>query len=91
MARTKVFCWQSGLIEFGTRVPEGAIAIAEGEKLQLRRVVYAIARHSYDGTEMLVPGIPEAPNSDEKLSALALFSRRISDSLDKSFAKMAMR
>lgn len=72
---TRAFCYASGLIEFGKRVPKGAIVIARGPEKELREFIDGKARHGYrtrviggrrtkvPGTEhLLVPGIPEAPN-----------------------------
>ena len=71
----RAYCYASGLIEFGRRIPAGAIVIARGPEKQLRDFIDGKARHGYrsryvggrltkvPGTEhLLVPGIPEAPN-----------------------------
>ena len=69
----KAYCWASGLIEFGPRVPKGALLIASGSAKALRVYIEGVARHGYKsrwvkgrltkvpGTEpLLVPGVPEA-------------------------------
>jgi hypothetical protein len=71
----RAYCYASGLIEFGKRVPKGAIIIARGPEKELRDFIDGKARHGYrtrviggrrtkvPGTEhLLVPGIPEADN-----------------------------
>lgn len=56
------YCWASGLIEFGSTLPKGAIFIAAGPKATLRNVIAARARHGYGRSkgQLLVPGVPEA-------------------------------
>ena len=64
------WCWATGVIEFGEKVPGGAIAIAQGPKAFLRGVVDVVARHSYTGGELLVPGVPEADDQSVASDAL---------------------
>lgn len=64
------YCWASGQIEFGTRIPEGALPIARGPARKVRDFVEAVARHAYEGETLLVPGIPEAPDQSAALTAL---------------------
>ncbi len=79
----RAYCYPSGLIEFGNRIPKGSIIIARGPEKELRDFIAAKARHGYltrrpsgrpakiPGTEnLLVPGLPEAPNQHEALNAL---------------------
>jgi hypothetical protein len=71
----RAYCYASGLIEFGKKIPAGTRVIARGPEKDLRDFIDGIARHGYrtrfvggrrtkvPGTEyLLVPGIPEAPN-----------------------------
>jgi len=62
----KAYCWASGLIQFGPRTPPGAIQIASGREYDLRRVMDVVARHGYGESKgcLLVPGVPEAPESE---------------------------
>lgn len=62
----KAYCYASGLIEFGALTPPGAIQIASGREATLRRVIGVLARHGYGASEgcLLVPGVPEAPESE---------------------------
>ena len=66
------YCWQSGLIEFGDVVPDGAIQIASGPKCYLKARVEVVARHGIGASErkLLVPGIPESETPREALKAL---------------------
>lgn len=79
----RAYCFASGLIEFGNRVPKGAIAFAHGPESILVDLVKSRARHGYqtrviDGRPtkipgsdtLLVPGIPEAPDQSAALDAL---------------------
>lgn len=69
------WCWATGLIETGEAMPankddgSGAILIAKGPKSKLLMVLSGVVRFSYQG-EMLVPGIPEADDSDARVDAL---------------------
>lgn len=62
----KAYCYASGLIQFGTRLPPGAIQIASGKEADLRRVIGVLARHGKGESTgcLLVPGVPEAPESE---------------------------
>lgn len=57
---TVAYCWATGVIEFGSEVPDGAIQIAEGPKAHLQAAVSVAARHGHADGVLLVPGIPEA-------------------------------
>lgn len=78
------YAWRSGLIEFGSVVPEGAIEVAQSMDIKgLRDAVTVCARHGYDG-QLLVPGVPEASDGDQATDALCAwlnwsdFERRLS-------------
>lgn len=79
----RAYCYPSGLIEFGARIPPGTLVIARGPEQELRSFISGQARHGYKtrlerggrvkipGTEqLLVPGVPEAPNQHVALSKL---------------------
>lgn len=66
----RAYCWASGQIEFGARIPEGALPIARGRARKVRAFIEGVARHAYDGETLLVPGIPEAPDQSVALDAL---------------------
>jgi hypothetical protein len=68
------YCWRGGQIEIGRRRPSGAMPLARGDARILRRVLSACARHAYDGTTLLVPGVPEAANDTDALEAVKRFS-----------------
>jgi len=68
------WCWQSGLIEIGEadqELPDGAIQIASGPKVELKLVLDVLARHGYGSAagKLIVPGIPEADEA-AKIDAL---------------------
>jgi hypothetical protein len=69
----KAYCYRSGLIRIGKRLPKGAIQILEGSDEHVRAVIQATARLAYDGITWLVPGIPEAPSEREARRALDLY------------------
>lgn len=66
------YCWATGLIEFGRTMPEGTIEVARGGAKKLREVVEVLARHGKGkgAGQLLVPGVPEAGNQQEKGDAL---------------------
>lgn len=79
----RAYCYASGLIEFGNRIPKGGLVIARGPEKQLRDFIEVKARHGYrtkvingrptkirGSDTLLVPGVPEAPNQVVGLSAL---------------------
>ncbi|MEA4837357.1 MAG: host nuclease inhibitor protein [Rhodospirillaceae bacterium] len=70
MADLHAYCWATGKIEFGYRVPEGALTIASGPESTLKREIEVKARHAYDSDVLLVPGVPEADNQYAAMTAL---------------------
>jgi hypothetical protein len=65
------WCWQSGLIEIGRELPEGALMVATGRHRDLERILEVLARHGkgkLKGT-LLVPGVPES-HGNKKVDAL---------------------
>lgn len=84
------YCYASGLIEFGAKLPDGALPIAHGPAKALREFIEAKARHGYKsekiygrltkiaGTDcLLVPGVPEAPNQTDAVDSLMAWQRWI--------------
>lgn len=71
------YCYASGLIEFGRKVPDGALEITRGPAKTVRNLMIATARHGYGRSagKLLVPGVPEAPNQSAGLDALLAFRR----------------
>lgn len=62
----KAYCYASGLIQFGSTTPPGAIQIASGREAALRRVIGVLARHGKGESTgcLLGIGVPEAPDSE---------------------------
>jgi len=86
----RAYCYSSGLIEFGARIPAGATVIARGPEKDLREFIATKARHGYlkskfggrragvsGGEHLLVPGIPEAENQAVALGALHAWAKWI--------------
>jgi hypothetical protein len=67
------YCYRSGQIRFGRKVPEGAIQVAKGPAKPLRNLIRCVSRQAYDGTTLLVPGIPEAETESQAEDALRRF------------------
>jgi hypothetical protein len=78
----KAYAWRTGRIEFGNRVPAGALPIAEGAEDFLKGVVNALARQSYIGTP-LAPGVPEAVDDDAAVDALLKFNEAVAERIQK--------
>lgn len=76
MALYRAYCWRGGIIEFGPRIPDGALPIDRGTERSVRRRVEPLARRGYDG-RLLVPGIPEAAGDVEALEAYQRFEALI--------------
>lgn len=74
----KAYCYRSGQIEFGKKLPPGTLPIASSRSAKkLREIVSVNARHGYDGETLLVSGIPEARNDDEAFDAYRHFKELI--------------
>jgi len=73
--------YANGVIAFAGKLPGKALPIASGDSKKLRDAVVALARLAYDGKTLLVPGIPEAANEDEKILALERFCARVREAL----------
>lgn len=84
------FCWRDGRIEFGRRSPRNALPLATGPLRRLRGIVCAKARHAYDGSTLLVPGVPEAETDTDALSAAVDFSKRLKSALNVPLAGGAL-
>jgi hypothetical protein len=67
----RAFCYRSGEIEFGTKIPGGAMPLGVSRRsTKLREIVGVLARRAYDGQTLLVPGVPEADDDDMALDAV---------------------
>ncbi|MBB4018207.1 hypothetical protein GGR16_003241 [Chelatococcus caeni] len=78
MARSfYAYAWRTGVIEFGPRIPEGALPVDRGGEQSVRRRVSIAARHAYDGKTLLVPGIPEATTDVQAYEAWKSFKEQI--------------
>ncbi|MGF3028007.1 hypothetical protein ACQVP2_35100 [Methylobacterium aquaticum] len=78
-----VYCSRDGVIGIGRRAPRGTLSLVSAPGRRLRRIVEVVARHAYDGTTLLVPGIPEAATDLQALEAARSFeaqvTRRLAD------------
>jgi hypothetical protein len=71
------YCYASGQIEIGRRVPKGALSLRlRGPRKKLEDFLAGCARLAYDNDTWLVPGVPEAPNQKVALDALFRFCER---------------
>ncbi len=77
------YCDRSGTIGFcRATCPDGTLPIAShAHDALLRGAIAAVARHSYDNNTLLVPGLPEASDSEAALDALIAFSARVRERL----------
>lgn len=75
---TTAYCFVSGHIGFGACVPEGAFGLAEGDDKTVRDIVSVNARLSrVDNETLFVPGVPEAANPRESITAVAQFIQQL--------------
>jgi hypothetical protein len=92
----RAYCYATGLIDFGRRIPAGALIIARGPDKELRDFIEVNARHGYrtrkvngrptkvPGSDtLLVPGIPEAANQHLALDALHAWMKWIATKAPK--------
>lgn len=88
----KAFAYASGLIEFAEDVPQGAQLIASGRAKPLRDFIEGMARHGYHtenvngrptkipgSDHLLVPNVPEASGSVDKIDALSVWLDRLKE------------
>lgn len=77
-AITLAYCYASGQIGFGKIRAKGTLPIMRGPNKFVRDTVSAHARHAYEGDTLLVPGLPEADDTeDARLDALDAFLKRL--------------
>jgi len=77
--RAFVICWRSGVLEIVDHAPvKGALTLYGGEdRERLEQAVWAVARLAYDGKTLLCPGVPEAPDGQAALDAVAAFTKQL--------------
>jgi hypothetical protein len=75
---TVACCYASGHIGFFPEVPIGleALPICEGPDAAVKKFISGVARHSRDGSDLFVPGVPENRGEwgDQDLALNALFA-----------------
>ncbi|MEL7112615.1 MAG: host nuclease inhibitor protein [Pseudomonadota bacterium] len=65
------YCWRTGLIEFGSVLPDGALEITSASQHDRVTVIDRVAvraRHGWDNS-LFVPGVPEATSDAEAFAA----------------------
>lgn len=77
----RALAYSSGVICFARSNKPNALPITSGPAKKLRDAVSGLARRAYDGKTLLVPGLPEAKNWDERCAALTRFQLRVEKSL----------
>lgn len=70
----KVYCMRSGQLEVSTRLPKGALHIADIFEVEHLAAVDVCARHDRTSAQLLVPGLPEAGNDQEAHHAVIMFA-----------------
>lgn len=67
----KAYVYRSGLIGFADHIPRGTIPLLNQDGRSFTRdEIEGAARRSYDGKDLLVPGVPEAKTDQEAMRAL---------------------
>lgn len=89
MEYTYAYCWRSGVVRFGRRVPGGALEILRAPKgsRTLKKAVRPWCRLAYDNKTLLVPGVPEAADENAALDAVLKFAKRTEEYMDRLEAK----
>lgn len=77
------YCYASGQIRVGKKVPKGALPITSGPEKPLRKLIHATATLAYDNKTWLVPGIRLVPTEKEKLDALYAYIDWIEPQIEK--------
>ena len=72
------YCYATGRIEFGSRLPKGALPIARGRERKVRARIASITRCGHDG-DPRVPGVPEAANQAVAVEALERFTTALAN------------
>lgn len=83
MQQTKAFCWRSGLIQFGRRVPDGALLIAAGPRKIVRDIVEVNATLGYDNKTLRAGNVASANDDEAAYQALVEFRDRIEAQVQK--------
>lgn len=79
----KAFVLRSGLVQFGYEVPENALEVGDGPDNLLIQIVTFLARHTYNGEELICPDVPEARNEAAAFNAVLEFKDQIKKQLVK--------
>lgn len=71
----------NGVIVFARKCPRDALPITSFPAPALRKAVSALARHAYDGKTLLVPGLPEAADWQQRVAAITRFKASVEEHL----------
>ena len=81
-----------GVIHIGRRTATGAVAILKAEdEGTLRAVIEPAARHAYDGKTLLAPGVAEADDQEQGMTALIKWRDWIFKGLPIDFGQVLPR
>lgn len=83
MAKITAFCWGTGLIQFGSEVPQGAHLIAAGPERALRKIISVLAVHGWDKPSLRVGDVAMATTPGEVAEGLKKFSERVTMCLER--------
>jgi hypothetical protein len=64
------YCWQSGQIEIGRELPQGALPLLTGTRKHLENRIESTATLAYDNKTWLVPGVRSAEKAEDKVQAV---------------------
>lgn len=71
--QVSAYCFASGEIQLGKRVPGGAVVLVTGPRSELKREIDVVARLAYDNQTQLVPGLPESRSVESAIKAVVAF------------------
>lgn len=76
-----IICARDGSARVARREEARCLTLARGKRRNLEKLLLGQARHAYDGTTLLVPGIPEADCEEAALQAAIAFGGRLTRAL----------
>lgn len=75
MAKAFAYCWASGLTCVGTKAPDGAIVIAEGNEFALGKEIYPLLVKPTTRDGLYIAGVMAARNQREGVDKLIAFCK----------------
>ncbi len=75
------YCWATGEIGIGKRMPNGALPLAVGEGIALEEAVNCLSTLAHDNKTRLIPGFFTSGNRD-KIEIVFEFAERLKTEME---------